>query len=445
MKNIIQITILLVTVWSCSKMQDWTDPKDNIAPGIISDVKVENLNGGAQITYSLPNDNDLLGVKAIYYFNEEEQREAFSSAFRDTIVLSGYPDTSEYLVKLITIDKSWNESQPVDVKINPLTPPVEIIRETLKVNPTFGGLFASWENVYMEDIAVSLFVTDSTGELVLYDTYYTNSEQGKITFRGLDNVAQQFSFKIRDRWENYSAPLDTTLKPLFEEEIVGRNSEQGDIWQLYGYNDRTCLYRGEVSRVDGGRNFNLVYDGKAFQNNNWWHPSDNRLANYVDTVDSEHMVLPIYFTIDMGRKASYSRLRYWMRSREPYFSGQTWSSFEVWGTNNPKALDEVGDGSKKDNLEYWTQWPEVNGTDEWKNDWVKMADCELVLPSGQTDPNSLTSEDREFIAAGFEFEIDPEQANNAYQYLRFVIREQRANSLTQMQVCELKFWGAYAE
>src|SRR3546814_18339362 len=37
---------------------------DGTVPGSVSNVSVENLHGGARITYSLPNDKDLLYVKA---------------------------------------------------------------------------------------------------------------------------------------------------------------------------------------------------------------------------------------------------------------------------------------------------------------------------------------------------------------------------------------------
>src|SRR3546814_11533024 len=80
------------------------------------------------------------------------------------------------------------------------------------------------------------------------------------------------------------------------------------------------------------------------------------------------MVLPMYFIIDMGKQAAYSRLRIWMRNRAPLFSGPIMTRFEIWGTNSPKPLDEIGDGSKEANLRYWTGWPEGGGTKEWRSE-----------------------------------------------------------------------------
>jgi hypothetical protein len=123
------------------------------------------------------------------------------------------------------------------------------------------------------------------------------------------------------------------------------------------------------------------------------------------------------------------------------------ASFELWGTNEPKALNTIGDGSQADNLKYWTTWPEVGGTDEWKNDWVKLADCVIQFPSGAnpyiTNP-VLTQEDLDFIAAGFEFDIDPVHTSEPFRYLRFAIRSMNHTG-TQIQITELKFWGAYAD
>lgn len=444
---ILNISILLF-VWGCSEVQDWSDPTDSVSPGTITDAKVENLNGGARITYTLPDDKDLLGVKAVYSFNEDgEPREAFSSVFKDTIILEGYPDTNEHTVELITIDRSRNESQPVAVKIQPLAPPVDLILQTFRLNPTFGGLYTSWENKFEKEVAISLYTADPSGEWVLYETYYTSALNGQFAFRGLDNTKQQFRIEIRDRWENYSSPLDTMLTPLFEEEIVGRDQSGRDIWQRFGYDNRTSLYRGDITTQStlATRQFRVIHDGHGFDNTYWWHTEGgNLLSQFIDWPDKNYGVFPIYFTIDMGKKASFSRLRYWMRSRSPYFSAQVFTSFEVWGTNEPKPLDEIGNGSKEDNLKYWTQWPEVGGTDQWKNDWIKLADCVLTLPSGKTDPNTLTDEDREFIAAGFEFEMDPQYSDQPFRYLRFVIRENREAN-TQIQLAELKFWGAYKE
>ena len=45
---------------------DWQPGTDSIAPGTVSNVSVENLPGGAKITYDLPDEKDLAFVEANY-------------------------------------------------------------------------------------------------------------------------------------------------------------------------------------------------------------------------------------------------------------------------------------------------------------------------------------------------------------------------------------------
>jgi len=443
------LTAALFLLYQCEEVKDWHDPTDNIPPGIVTNVKVENTYGGAKITYTLPSDNDLLGVKAVYALDEKglELREAFSSAFRDTIVLEGYADTREYPVTLYTIDKSRNESAPVQVTIKPLTAPVNLIMESLKVNSTFGGIYMTWENPMRQAIAISIYRKNAEGEMALYDTYYSDAPSGRASFRGFEAVSQNFRFEMRDRWNNYAAPLDTLLTPLFETEIVGKDERGVMIWKQWGWNgnvaDGSHLYRGDMNRLINGRTIDRAVDGVEMSGSAYWHCSNNVLGDFVPG-ESESNLFPYYFTIDMGRKASYSRFRWWMRDRTPLYSAELPLEFEVWGTNDPKPLNEIGDGSKEDNLKYWTGWPQVGGTDEWKNDWVKLADCYMRLPSGATNPNDLTNEDRDFIGAGFEYEIDPDKTDQPFQYIRFCVYSTNTG-VPQFMISELKFWGSYAD
>src|SRR5690554_4086921 len=137
-KLIYKLTLVFFVAVGCTEIENWFDPTDDIPPGAVTNVLVENLHGGVRITYTLPDDDDLLGIKALYSFNEIHEGELFSTG--DTIEIHGFPNTLERVVRLISIDESFNESEAVEIKINPLTPPVELIRESLVVTPTFGGL-----------------------------------------------------------------------------------------------------------------------------------------------------------------------------------------------------------------------------------------------------------------------------------------------------------------
>jgi hypothetical protein len=350
-------------------------------------------------------------------------------------------------VEVFAMDKSGNLSSGVPSTIQPLTPPVDVIRETLQIQEIFGGLYVRWENTQEKDVAISLYVADSTGYYNLYDTYFSNSSNGNHSFRGLKIKEQDLRVEIRDRWNNYASPLDVRLQPLYEESILGRENST-IYWTPYGFADGTYnSYRGDM-RMASVAEFNRIFDGLLFSST-YWGPTAYTVDYFPDAGSLEYGPYPIYFTVDLGRKASYSRMKLYMRDRSSmgsYFSAAIMSVFSVWATNNPKPVSAIGDGSKADNLKYWTSWVQAGATDEWKNDWEKLADCKVVLPSGITKASqtNLTAEDIAFIIDGFHFDVDPLMTNKAFRYLRFEIFELNTND-KHMFMSELQLFGALSE
>ena len=444
------IVLLAAFVWSCENVKQYTDLKDNIPPGKITVTGIENLHGGAMITYALPPDQDLLGVKAIYTLREDGQEyEVYSSAHRDTILLAGFPDTQEHRVHLYAIDQSRNLSEPVAVVVKPLTPPVELVRRSLQVQETFNGVYCSWDNLLNENIAVSLYGA-SDGEMVLADTYFSSASHSGYSFRGFPDEERAFRIEIRDRWMNYSIPLDTVLTPLFEQQIWGQDPVTGTIWwTLWGMANGECLSRGESS-IGVDAIFYYLYDGETWADNpGFWSSGPNPvLSTYLPGANND-MVRPGYYTIDMGRPAVYSRFKKHPRTRNgtgwgtaPYFY-----EFELWGTNNPKPLipEIILPADREANLQYWTSWSAVGGTDAWKNDWVKLGEYTVVPPSGVSTydgVSTLSPADQAFFSAGLDFEIDPDKTNVPCRYLRFVCKSCNWSS-TQFsdQLAEILFFG----
>jgi hypothetical protein len=439
----------LMVMWQCSEVKEWNDPTDAIPPGQVSEVKVENLNGGAMITYRLPNDADLLGVKAVYATHEEgEIYESFSSAFRDTIILEGYKDTNEHVVQLFTIDLSRNLSEPVQAIIKPLISPVDLIRETLSANATYGGFYLKWDNPMRKEIAVSLYV-DSIGEKELVDTHFSNAVEGRFALRGFESKKQNIRIEVRDRWMNYSIPLDTVLTPLFEEEIVGRNSLNQEIWTLWGLTNRECQSRGDTWASSGGNMFGLWTDGNY---SNWGQIGDDwcMFKHFVPGWPDNEFAVPAYFTIDMGRPATYSRIKMWGRNASSGVFSYIMTVFEVWGTNDPKPLiPEVTSEDRLTNLRYWTGWPEINATDAWKEDWIRLGSYTVITPSGTgpvKDGDTFTSEDAEFYRNGMDFEISPDANTTPCRYIRFLVTQSFWPARRQgAQYAEVKFFGAYVD
>lgn len=456
MKKIYYYILMGMFTISCTSPTEWLDDKDDIAPGPVTNVQVENLNGGARISYTLPSDDDLLGAKVVYSLTEGgEVLEKYASIGNNYIELEGFGNQIKSDITVHAVDKSGNVSSGVTKTIEPLAPPISLMRETLEAKPAFGGISLTWDNEFEKDMGVSLFVYDSeTEELKLFDTYFSKSKNGKAVFRPFDPEKQQFHIEMFDRWNNYAEPMEASVTPMAEQKLPGREGST-HIWKLF--DDNNWLYRGDIhndpsSSTYSGRKFELVHDGRGQSNSNntYWQPGDDGVAieKYIPGTGSQLIPFPLYFTVDMGRKAIYSRFNIKPRLRSPNFSAPMPSDFEIWGTNNPKLTTEVGDGSREANMAYWTSWEQANGTDAWKNDgWTKIGTCKLTLSSGESkyyEGMTLSEEDvQNYRVNGFDFDMD-DSITEGYQYLRWVIKDTNTGQRSLM-ICEITFWGSYTE
>lgn len=398
MKRILIITIcgcLSGLFWGCGdKVLDWQPETDSVAPRTVTNVQVENLPGAARFTYSLPDDEDLIFVEAVYTINGKEQRTS-ASVYTNSLTIYGFGSTDAQTVQLFCVDRSRNYSDPVEVRINPLTPPVTSIFESMVMNPTFGGISLKWDNPTEADISVWILAADSTGVLAEAETVYTSAANGQFKLRGLEAVENMFGVYVRDRWNNLSDTMFSTLTPLYEEKIDSR------------FFKRLALPRDEN---DAGQ-FPRMFDG-------------NIAVGMYTTVDV--MLAPVFFTIDLGQVVLLSRYKLWHRKVNPYnnCSPKIW---KVYGTLNP-------DMSNTD-TEYW-----VNS---YQKDWVLLSDVNdisIYKPSGSDSQN--TSEDLAAALAGFDLECMNE--NVPVRYLRFEITENWAMPVRSV-IGEIEFYGAPVE
>lgn len=322
------------------------------APAAVTDVKVESLPGAASITYTLPkNSLDLLYVQANYEIRPGVKQQALTSFYGDSILVQGFGDTAEHEVKLVSVDRSGNKSDPVIVKVKPLLPPVRQVYDSLSYSADFGGIRVITKNPSEAKLMIGVLIKDSLGEWVDYDRAYSGLADISFASRGLPAKPTVFGVYVRDRWKNYSDTLIQNFVPLFEKQLDPNNFQElslkGDdktnTWSVPG------LWGGNPGGHNGVRSSNGT-------------PS--------------HYQFSITKT---GKTAKISRFKIW-----GIFDGREYSSanvkdFEIWGSNNP-AQDGSFDG--------WT----LMGTFE-----VEKASG---LPTGQ-----LSNEDIATAAAGFEFDM----------------------------------------
>ena len=373
-------------------------PADNIAPAPPTNISVENINGGSIISFNAPKDDDLLCVVATYIINGEE-RTAKVSPYVNKLTVEGFGKEGEYKVFLKSVDKSNNESQPIEVKINPLTPPVQIIFESLKVVDSFGGVKVSWENLQENNIIVEVFRKDGD-EWISVENFYSSTSVGMATIRGFDPEPIKFRTRIRDRWDNYSDFYETENLPLYE--IMIDKSKFRTITPLPGDSPEHSSYP-----------IRLLFDGNT---GNFYHGGGNDIGRSI--------------TFDMGQVAKISRFKMYQRLGQFTYTHNNLKNYVIYGCNDISGMyDTSTNGVVINGLTY----PTFDG-------WTKIVDVRCYKPSG--DSGVITNEDNEYIAGGDEHEVPIEAP--AFRYVRIHFIENWSGG-TISQIAEMTFWGQTVE
>lgn len=353
LKNIVLTASLLSSVLlSCKQEMPGPLSDDGAAPDPVSNVQVENLSGAAKIMYALPGNSNLLYVKAEYESNGVK-RDAKSSFYNNSLIVDGFGDTNEHTVTLYAVSYGEKISNPVSVKIKPLTPPIQVARNSLKVVAAFGGINVAYENPDKGNLILQILRKGADQLWSLADTYYTKSLGGNFYVRGQQSIETEFGVVVKDRWDNRTDTLKIKLTPIFEQELDKAKFKEG----VNG-----ILFPTEPAAFSSG-----------WVLKNLW---DNSLTKGYQTI--EKIALPLWVTFDLGVKAKLSRYKIWQRSGY-YFNHGAPLNWELWGSNNPDA-----DGG-------------------WNN-WVKLDDYQMTKPSG-LPLGQLSDEDNAVALAGQEYDV----------------------------------------
>ncbi|MDR1339338.1 MAG: DUF4959 domain-containing protein [Prevotellaceae bacterium] len=382
------------------------------APAPVTGVQVENTPGGAVISYNIPNDKNLLGVKVVYTRNGEVC-ESKTSKFMNYLVVEGFGSTASQEVQLYSVGINEKLSEPVPVSINPLVPSVQTVTFDLEV--AFGGVVASLEeNVSTANLSLVLLMDTlySAGEKrqwVQVQAFYTESVARRFTQRGLDSKAIDFALYVRDRWGNTSDTIYRTLTPL--EEVK--------------------LSKEKFANMKLPSDFYLSAENDSYPLENMW--SGNESSDHTIYASEMRAPRPSWVTIDFGYTAAISRIQMLPRPDYELYSGSAPRTFELWGSTNPNL-----DGS-------------------WDESWTLLGEFEQFKPSGygeELEVGPITDEDKDYWYNRTEFELTrTENVPNPYMPVRY-IRLKFTSSFTtygteavqgQIIISELTFWGQLIE
>jgi hypothetical protein len=387
MKNILLILALLSCVLSgCKEEPVLQQPVDSVAPGPVSNVTVTNIPGGALLNYTLPDDEDLLFVKAGYSRKAGEIVESRSSIYGDTLRVEGFGDTIPREVNLIAVDRSRNESAAIPVTVSPMKPYVTTIGGTLDLVSDFGGVHAYWDNRTRAEVSVTILQENSNMEYVPIETFYSSMANGSGAIRGMDTVPGKFGLFVQDHWENRSEVKYFELTPIYE--------------TLF---DRTKFRDVCTSDED-------VHYGGGWVLSNIWDGTTSADQGYSSKGGTG--IWPQSVTIDLGVLGQVSRIRLYQRMGNYTFAEGNPRLFEVWGS---ETLDPSGN---------------------WDS-WTKLMDCESIKPSG-LPLGQNSNEDVAVATNGEDFINSP--MNPKVRFIRLKILRTWAGG-DNWQTCEIAVYG----
>ena len=348
--------------------------KNAPAPATIDadSIKVENYAGGAILRYQLPNDDNLLSVKAVYETAPGVVREAKASRYADSLRLEGYARAGVYPVQLYSVGKNGKESAAVQVNVSPLSSPIYDAFETLDLNGMFGGVRGKFKNP--DNALMSLVLsgdTTHTGNQTYLRTFVRAGREPSFEFLGkMREMETEFSVYLKDRWGNRTDARTFTCIPFLEDEF-----DKG-LWRKYDLpSDNTVHYTTY--------RFETLWDGK---NSDW-------LYFYVG---ASIIPLPTTWTIDLGQRVRLGRMVIYQAYNFPYNPSSAPKKIELWVSDSNRPGDDLEGG-----------------------DWQLIARLESILPSGQ---EVATADDKsQGIYDGENMFIEPtEEIPNPYIPFRFL-------------------------
>jgi hypothetical protein len=359
------------------------------APNKLTNIQIENINGGAIITYDLPNQDDIEYVVSRIDLGDGIVKEELSSIYQNYTLIQGLPDTSDYKVTMTLRNSAGQESESENVVIKPKLPDFVTISKSLSVKPTFGGVDFIWLNAARTNVTMFFYAADTLGNLEVADIIPSSLDTGLFQLRDLAPVKNCFGIKVRDQWGNFSQMYLDSVTPLYEEKIDGKkwkmtklandNYEGSDLYKL-----------SDEKTTGGGDRIKGTYDGAS----------------------------PMSFTFDMGQNVRVTRFVLFNRISNSWsFNGRALKEWELYGANE---LSENWD------------------------DWVDLTPGrvpQVFKPSGlPPGGGNNTEEDMESLKKGTSIPTDFENLGY-YRYIRFKMISNWGNELGQVGFTELEIYG----
>ena len=327
-KAVLFLLFIFAAIISCSDHEDLeTSP-----PGILSNVSVTPTNGGGIISYTLPSDDDILYVKAVYTNSQGAEVFRVSSKHNTSVEITGLSQLTPVKVKLFVVDVNENISETVAIDFTPLESFIFLVQESIQLTPDLGGVKITWENIASKTVFVYVHILEGADEDIRILS--SNNPQESIFIRGLPPSEISISTKIEDFDGNITELEEKgTYIPLFEEKI------DKSTWTL----------------VSGQSINGNAYEGRTVK---FWDDvvdtveTDADNSYFIATRDNNggSLNFPLDIVIDLNKNVKIQRFIVWQRAYWYQGGGVTYhyqeeniKSFNLYASSDAQTWSLLGE------------------------------------------------------------------------------------------------------
>jgi hypothetical protein len=351
-------------------------------PEKVDVLQIEPAPGGAIITYRIPENEDILAVKAVYTISSGRKMEATTSFYDNQLQLVGYNDMLSHEAQLYSINRAQEYSDPEPVMFVPLESSLSRAANSMSIVSDFGGASFSWRNEFGENISLEFLAESAGGDLQTVRVLTSTLDSLSYTIRGYEPKPTRFGVILSDNYGNETQLItpDEPIVPIFEQRFDKKIQ-------------KIRILTGDMSFSNWeGRNEAMIDDDLATFGHSPNGPNGN--------------IAGASFTLDLGKMAKVSRFLYFQRGDGGrYYKAGNARTFEMYTyIGEPVNGDENPDGD-------WSKW-------------TKIGTYEIIKPSNSSDA-TVTDEDLIAAANGHEFAIP--LSVGTIRYLRFKLLTVWAN------------------
>jgi hypothetical protein len=263
----------LFAVCSCKEEGRFSSgAEDAVPPGPVTDVTYKPLYGGARFFFSVPDDEDLLKVDAVYTSSKNQAYQFSVSYFVDSLDVYGFPDVNEYTVQLYAVDRSGNRSTPTSVTVTPLEPAYLRVAQTMVLKPGFSSFILDWVNELEQNINVyaDFKYTQNGEEHSFTSVFSSNLPEDRRFVNDLYLTPQEpvsVQVRVEDIYGNITESIDKGQITLLEDIEIPKdnwflpetNDSIGGVPQAFGNGYEGRLRYVIDGIIDRGDNLNFMH------------------------------------------------------------------------------------------------------------------------------------------------------------------------------------------